>query len=107
MISQRVNQVLTNLIKFFERIFLLDDQGDSQAIIYLYFSKAFDKVRHNRLIKKLEGYDIQGNVLRWITEWLGDRTQRVHLNGYRLGGWRLEVESTRICSGYTSFYYFH
>ena len=46
------------------------DKGDSLEIIYLDFSKEFDKVQHKRLIKKLEGYEIQSNVLRWIAEWL-------------------------------------
>ena len=59
---------LTNLIEFFDRIFEWYDQGDSLDIIYLDFSKAFDKVPHQRLIKKLEGYGIQGNVLRWLAE---------------------------------------
>ena len=43
--------------------------------MYLDFSKAFDKVPHKKLIKKLEGYGIQGNVLRWIAKWLEDRKQ--------------------------------
>ena len=82
---------LTNLIEFFERVFEWYDQGDSLDIIYLDFSKAFDKVPHKRLIKKLEGYGIQEDVLRWIAEWLGDRKQRVQLNGHR-SGW-MEVRS--------------
>ena len=35
---------LTNLIEFFDRIFECNDQGDSLDIVYLDFSKAFDKV---------------------------------------------------------------
>ena len=46
------------------------DQGYSLDIIYLDFRKAFDKVPHTRLIKKLEGYEIQENILRWIADWL-------------------------------------
>ena len=36
------------------------------------------------LIKKLEDYGIQGNVVRWTAEWLEDRKQCVQLNGQRL-----------------------
>ena len=59
---------LPNLIEFFHRIFEWYDRVDSLDIIYLDFSKSSDKVPHKRLIKKLEGYVIQGNVLRWIAK---------------------------------------
>ena len=75
------------MLEFFYRVSEWFDQGESLDIIYLDFSKAFDK----RLIKKLECYGIQGNVLRWIAEWLEDRKQRVQLNGHR-SGWT-EVRS--------------
>ena len=39
----------------------------------------------------MEDYGIQGNVLRWIAEWLEDRKQRVQLNGHK-SGWT-EVRS--------------
>ena len=55
---------LTNLIKFFYRIFEWYDQLNSLDIIYLDFSKAFDKVPHKRLIKKLEGYRTRGECLK-------------------------------------------
>ena len=71
---------LTNVIKFVDRFFEWCDQEDSLDIIYLDFSKAFDKVPHKMLIKKLESYRIQENVLRWITKWLENRKQRVQLN---------------------------
>ena len=54
---------LINLIEFFCRICEWYDKGDSLDIIYSEFSKAFNKVPDKRLIKKLEGYGIQGNVL--------------------------------------------
>ena len=42
--------------------------------------KAFDTVSYKRLIKKRQGYDINGNALRWILEFLGGQTQRVAVN---------------------------
>ena len=54
-------------------------------ILYVDFSKAFDKVPHKKLIKKLEGYGIQEKVLRWVAKWQEDRKQRVQLNGRRSG----------------------
>ena len=66
---------LANQSEFFYRIFEYYNEGDSLDIIFLNFTKAFDKVPHKILIKKFESYGIQGNVLRWIGEWLGDRKQ--------------------------------
>ena len=50
-------------------------------MIYLDFSKAFDKVPHKRLLQKIESQGISGNVATWISEWLSDRKQQVVLNG--------------------------
>ena len=44
-------------------------------------SKAFDKVWHNGLIYKLKQNGVSGDLLRWITDFLDDRKQRVVLNG--------------------------
>ena len=50
-------------------------------MIYLDFSKAFDKVPHQRLISKFAAHSVEGNVLRWIGQWLSNRKQRTVLNG--------------------------
>ena len=59
--------------------------------MYVDFTKAFDKAPYQKLIKKLEGYEFEGNVVRWIAEWLEDVKERVQLNGHR-SGWT-EVRS--------------
>ena len=45
------------------------------------FSKAFDKVPHARLVKKLDYYGIQGKTLQWITSFLYNRSQQVVIEG--------------------------
>ena len=45
------------------------------------FSKAFDKVSHNRLLHKLKHYGINGNILHWIKSFLHGRTQQVVVEG--------------------------
>jgi hypothetical protein len=49
--------------------------------ILLDFSKAFDKVPHERLLLKLHYYGIRGLTLQWIKNFLLDRTQQVLLEG--------------------------
>ena len=45
------------------------------------FAKAFDKVSHQRMLRKLERYGVSGKVLAWIRGWLLDRWQRVGVRG--------------------------
>jgi hypothetical protein len=45
------------------------------------FSKAFDKVPHQRLLRKLEYYGISGTTAGWIKNFLSDRSQRVLVDG--------------------------
>ena len=72
---------LTNLLEFFDDVTGLLDKGEPVDIIYLDFQKAFDKVPHQRLCRKLESHGISGNVLKWIQGWLMNRKQRVVING--------------------------
>ena len=51
--------------------------------IYMDFKKAFDSVPHQRLLVKLKGYGIDGNVLNWIEDFLTDRSQYVSINGFK------------------------
>ena len=44
-------------------------------MLILDFSKAFDTVQHKRLLKKLESYGINGNILSWLEAWLTQREQ--------------------------------
>jgi hypothetical protein len=72
---------LTNLLESSEWVTKLVDEGSPVDIIYLDFSKAFDKVPHKRLVEKLKAHGIKGKVVNWIEEWLRDRKQRVVVNG--------------------------
>ncbi len=57
------------------------DLGISIDIVYLDFAKAFDSVPHERLLTKLEGYGVKGDVLAWIGQFLHGRRQRVAVKG--------------------------
>ena len=67
------------------------DEGLPVDVIYLDFSKAFDRVPHRRLAMKLNAHGIGGDVNRWITEWLLGRVQRVVISGTSSGGHLLRV----------------
>ncbi|CAM5126087.1 unnamed protein product [Eretmochelys imbricata] len=62
--------------------------GGSVDIVYLDFQKAFDKVPHQRLLRKLSCHGIRGKILSWIENWLKDREQRVGING-KFSEWRV------------------
>ena len=48
-------------------------------VIYLDLQKAFDKVPHRRLLSKLQGYGIEGNLFKWIEDFLSKRSQFVSI----------------------------
>ena len=68
---------LTNLLSFYRKVFETIDEGDEYDIVYLDFSKAFDRVPHRKLLKKVKTHGIGGKVLEWIRGWLTSREQRV------------------------------
>ena len=49
-------------------------------VIYLDFSKAFDKVPHQRLVNQLYNFGISGKCLSWIQNFLSNRIQMVRVN---------------------------
>jgi len=79
---------VTNLIEFFDKITSEVDAGTPMDLVYLDFSKAFDKVPRERLLAKLEAHKIHGKPLAWIRSWLTGRQQRVVING-KCSAWEL------------------
>ena len=59
---------------------VLDVTGQVDMVL-LDFSKAFDKVPHQRLLYKLDFYGIRGKNYQWIKSFLTDRRQRCVVNG--------------------------
>ena len=60
--------------------------GDSKGqrdVILLDFSKAFDKVSHQWLLRKLNFYGVRNSIHRWIGNFLGGRTQQVLPDGVK------------------------
>ena len=69
----------TQLITTVHQIAHQLSQGSQVDVILLDFSKAFDKVPHARLLKKLDYYGVRNNTLKWISTFLNQRQQQVAL----------------------------
>ena len=67
----------TQLIETLDHIGALLDSGKQIGIIFMDMSKAFDKVNHAALIRKLQYYNIGGSLLNWFSSYLHGRQQRV------------------------------
>eukprot|EP00061_Rhincodon_typus_P015190 g42725.t1 len=72
---------LTNLIEFFEEVTRRIDEGRAVDVIYMDFSKEFDKVPHGRLVNKFKSNGIQGELAIWIQDWLECRRQTIVVEG--------------------------
>jgi hypothetical protein len=57
------------------------DNGKEVDACVLDFSKAFDKVNHAKLIRKLETVGVSKQLTEWTAEFLRDRSQAVTLQG--------------------------
>merc|ERR1712175_17942 len=78
-VSRRSTQ--TQMLQHYSDLFeaLLDDTRIDT--IYLDFAKAFDKVNHHILIKKILKHKIKGKLIEWIKNFLYNRKYCVVANG--------------------------
>ena len=70
---------ITQVLTYYESILSILEDGGNVDSIYLDFSKAFDKVDHTILMRKLENIGITGKVLTWIQQFLTNRQQQVRV----------------------------
>jgi len=71
----------SQLISFTQEVYDNLEQGQQTDVIVMDFSKAFDKVDHNKLIFKLKELGVHPLVSQWIQSFLKGRTQRVVVDG--------------------------
>ena len=71
---------ISNLLTAKESWGALIESSKSIDVIFVDFSKAFDKVPHQRLLWKLNEMGITGKVQTWIADFLRERTMRVQVN---------------------------
>ena len=68
---------ITNLLETLDTITEAVNKGFSVDLVLLDFAKAFDKVSHEKLIFKLEAYEVNSVLVRWVEGFLANRKQRV------------------------------
>ena len=69
----------TQLFTLIEDLIRNSTAGIQTDLVLLDFSKVFDKVSHQKLLRKLHRYGIRGPTLKLIRAFLSDRTQTVVL----------------------------
>ena len=76
---RNLRSTITQVMKFYDSILTLLEEGHAVDAIYLDFAKAFDKVDHRILMLKLKSVNISGKIWNWIGEFLQNREQRVRV----------------------------
>ena len=71
----------SNLLEFYDEVTTNIDNGNSVDIFFFDLAKAFDMVPHDRLLKKLRETTTDTYIIKWITEYLKERKQRVVIRG--------------------------
>ena len=72
----------TNLIGLCDSLAITLNDNITTNIIYFDFAKAFDSVNHDLILHKLKNkFKIEGRLLKFLTEYLRDRQQRVLIGG--------------------------
>ena len=72
---------VTQLLELYHYFSTSIKEGEHTRIVYLDISKAFDRVWHKGLLYKLKKNGINGTLLKWLSDYLCNRYQRVIING--------------------------
>ena len=89
---RRSRSCLSQLLNHFQHLLDLMESGDAVDVIYLDFAKAFDRVDHGILLKKLKILGFDDPLLKWLQLFLTGRKQKVVIEGS-------ESELTNVISG--------
>ena len=75
----------TQLLQHYTDVYEAISEGVRLDTVYLDFAKAFDKVNHDILLRKIIKHGIKGKVCMWIKDFLSNRKYRVMANGMMSG----------------------
>ena len=74
---------LSQLLEQYDLVLNLLDSESNVDVVYLDFSKAFDKVDHKIVLNKLKQLGVTGKLYCWIESFLTERYQTVVVNGVK------------------------
>ena len=69
------------IVHFTEYIYDALNNKQSTINVFIDYSKAFDTINHDILIRKLDRYGVPGTALEFIKSYLNNRKQFVYING--------------------------
>ena len=72
---------LTQLLHHMDAVLVSLAKLKNVDVVYLDFAKAFDKVDHNILMKKVKQFGIKGKLHSWIKSFITNRYQQVLVDG--------------------------
>ncbi|KAK3872353.1 hypothetical protein Pcinc_022570 [Petrolisthes cinctipes] len=78
---RRGRSCLSQLLAHYDRLITSLELNTMIDVVYLDFSKAFDKVDHGVLLHKLRNLGISGQLGLWVSAFLTNRTQFVAVSG--------------------------
>ena len=76
---QQNNNTSDTILEFLENVFESFEENNFCLSIYLDFSKAFDTISHEILLRKLEFIGFRGPINLWINSFLSNRSQYVEV----------------------------
>lgn len=79
----RGRSCLSQILEHYNNILHDTKDGGGTHVIYLEFSKAFNKVHNGKLLHKLKALGIQGKTGMWLHSFLQGCTQAVMVNGFK------------------------
>ena len=80
---QQGRSTIDALIKFSSEIYEQLDKSKFLLSIFVDFSKAFDTVPHDLLLRKLNFYGIRGIINQWFADYLADRRHVTIIDGHK------------------------
>ena len=76
--SRQKRSCLSQLLEHHDEILKVLEEGGNIDVVYADFAKAYDKVDHAKLLKKMKDkFGIQGRLGIWIKKFLENRAQQV------------------------------